>query len=117
MNEKLKITEQDKFEFNVNPKDEIIVRRQLFGKTERDIEIENLEIPSNPIWLKLIVKMIRFYQCKISNRLGNRCVFDPSCSHYAEIAYRKKGFIKGTVITINRLYRCRSKNGGKDELK
>jgi len=110
------ILKQDTFEFNVDPKDEIIIRRQFLGKTQKDIEIENLSIPLKPIWLCFTIKMIRFYQKHISKKLGNRCVFDPSCSHYSEMAFRKKGFIKGGISTIKRLNRCRPKNGGVDEL-
>lgn len=117
MNEQKFNSELDTFEFNVNPKDSVIVKRQLLGKTDRDIEIEQLEIPNKPFWLKVVVKLIRFYQMRISEKLGNRCVFDPSCSHYSEMAYREKGFIKGTKLTLKRLYRCRPKNGGIDELK
>lgn len=108
---------KDNIEFNVDPKDKIIVFRQFFGKTERDKAIEYIAIPQNPFWLKSVVKLIRYYQNNISMKLGNRCVFDPSCSHYAEVAYRKRGFLKGTALTIKRLYRCRPKNGGIDELK
>lgn len=107
---------KDSFEFNVESKDAIIVYRQFLGKTQRDIEIESLPIPNKPLWLKVVVKSIRFYQSKISKKLGNRCVFDPSCSHYSEIAYRQKGFIYGSRLTIKRLYRCRPKNGGIDDL-
>ena len=107
---------QDTYEFNVNPKDSIIIERHFVGKTNRDIEIENLAVPLKPFWLKIMIKGIRFYQRKISKKLGNRCVFDPSCSHYAEMAFRKKGFFKGSIIIIKRLSRCRPKNGGVDEL-
>ena len=110
------ILKQDTFEFNVNDKDAIIVQRHFLGKTQRDLDIEKLPLPSKPFWLKSFIKMIRFYQRNISKKLGNRCVFDPSCSHYSEIAYRKKGLIKGSVLTIKRLYRCRPKNGGIDEI-
>lgn len=110
-------SEVDTFEFNIDSKNSVIVKRQLFGKTERDVEIEQLVIPNKPFWLKVVVKLIRFYQMRISEKLGNRCVFDPSCSHYSEVAYRKKGLIKGTNLTLKRLYRCRPKNGGIDELK
>lgn len=110
------ISQQDTFEFNVDPKDAIIIQRQFLGKTQKDIDIENMSIPARPFWLYFFVKMIRFYQKKISKKLGNRCVFDPSCSHYSEMAFRKKGFIKGTVLTIKRLNRCRPVNGGSDEL-
>ncbi|HCQ16660.1 MAG TPA: membrane protein insertion efficiency factor YidD, partial [Cryomorphaceae bacterium] len=50
-------------------------------------------------------------------RLGNRCVFDPSCSHYAEQAFREKGFFKGVKLTLIRLRRCNPSNGGTDLLK
>jgi putative membrane protein insertion efficiency factor len=110
------ISKQDSFEFNVDPEDAIIIQRQFLGKTQKDIDIENLSIPARPVWLYVIVRMIRFYQKKISKKIGNRCVFDPSCSHYSEMAFRKKGFIKGTILTIKRLYRCRPVNGGTDEL-
>ncbi len=110
------LQQQDSFEFNVNPKDAIHIERQFLGKTKKDIEIESFAIPSKPIWLYFIVKTIRWYQKKISKKLGNRCVFDPSCSHYAEFAFRQKGFFKGMQLTVNRLYRCRPSNGGTDLL-
>jgi putative membrane protein insertion efficiency factor len=115
-NKNLDISEQDKIEFSVNDKDVIFIQRQFLGKTQRDIEIENLPIPKKPILIHFIVKMIRFYQKSISKKLGNRCVFDPSCSHYSELAFRKKGVLKGAVLTIKRLCRCRPKNGGVDDL-
>ena len=108
--------EQNSFEFNVQPKDAVFIQRQFLGKTANDIEIENLPVPAKPIWLCIIVKAIRLYQKSISKKIGNRCVFDPSCSHYAEIAFRKKGFIKGMLLTTKRLYRCRPKNGGIDTI-
>ena len=108
---------ENKFEFNVNPKDAIIVERAFNKHTKLDLEIQNLDIPKKPLWLNLVVRMLRFYQNNISEKLGNRCVFDPSCSRYSEVAYRKKGFYKGTILTIKRLHRCRPKNGGIDILK
>lgn len=110
------IEEGSLIEFNINPIDEILVKRQILGKTERDAHIEQLPIPSKPIWLRAVIKSIRFYQNRVSHQLGNRCVFDPSCSHYSELAFREKGLIKGTLLTIKRLLRCRPKNGGIDEL-
>jgi conserved hypothetical protein YidD len=107
----------NEFELNVDPKDAIIIERHFSGYTKRDREIERLRIPSKPTWLNIIVRLIRFYQKNISHRLGNRCVFVPSCSHYAETAFREKGFVKGMKLTVKRLYRCRPANGGVDELK
>ena len=112
-----KDVKENKFEFNVNPKDAIIIERAFNKHTKLDLEIQNLDIPKKPLWLNLVVRMLRFYQNNISEKLGNRCVFDPSCSRYSEVAYRKKGFYKGTILTIKRLHRCRPKNGGIDILK
>lgn len=109
--------DKNTFELNINPKDAIIVERFFTHNTKRDLEISSLSISQKPIWLNTLIKLIRYYQKNISHRLGNRCVFDPSCSHYSELAFRKKGFFKGVQLTIARLYRCRSKNGGIDELK
>lgn len=107
----------NKFQFNVNPKDAIIVERAFNKHTKLDLEIKNMEIPKKPLWLNLVVRTLRFYQNNISEKLGNRCVFDPSCSRYSEIAYRKKGFYRGTILTLKRLKRCRPENGGIDTLK
>lgn len=105
------------FNINVDPKDMPLIERQFFGKTQRDLEIEAMPIPKNPYWLMIVISMIRLYQRNLSSKLGNRCVFDPSCSHYSELAFRENGFIKGVKSSISRLFRCRSSNGGLDDLK
>jgi uncharacterized protein len=104
------------FEINANEKDRIIIQRHFMGHTHFDLEIQNLKIPQKPIWLNFIVRSIRFYQKWISPNLGNRCVFDPSCSRYSELAFRERGFVQGLKLTINRLRRCRPENGGIDKL-
>ena len=104
------------FELDVNEIDAIIVQRHFCKHTKRDLDIQELPIPGRPLWLNLTVRLIRFYQKNISGRLGNRCVFDPSCSHYAELAFRKRGFGKGLRLTIKRLRKCKPENGGVDEL-
>lgn len=106
----------DLYEFNVEPENLIIIRRHFDRYTERDKEIRNLLLPVKPLWLRLIVLLIRFYQNHISRKLGNRCVFDPSCSHYSELSFRKYGFLKGCKLTISRLRRCKPATGGIDEL-
>lgn len=113
--DKLKLGE-DVFEINATEKDAIIIERHFAKNTKLDLEIQNLEIPKNPIWLNLVVRSLRYYQKKISPQLGNRCVFDPSCSRYSELAFREKGFLKGSLLTIDRLRRCKPSNGGKDIL-
>jgi putative membrane protein insertion efficiency factor len=106
----------DTFELNVDPKDAIIIERYFSKYTQRDLQIKSQPIPKNPLWLNLVVRLIRFYQLNISPKLGNRCVFDPSCSCYAEQTYRKKGFFRGSHLTIKRLHRCKPQNGGIDKL-
>ena len=102
---------------DTDDKNAIFIKREFNYRTERDLVINQLSIPKNPFWLNIFIKLIRFYQANISRKLGNRCVFDPSCSHYSELAYREKGFLMGTKLTLKRLIRCRPENGGIDEIK
>ncbi len=102
------------YECNVDPSQMPIIERMLRGTTGMDDEIQALSIPDHPLTLRIIVITIRWYRQSISPRLGNRCVFEPSCSHYAELAFRKKGLYHGLTMTIKRLYRCRPENGGVD---
>ncbi|MFT5420221.1 MAG: putative membrane protein insertion efficiency factor [Candidatus Endobugula sp.] len=50
--------------------------------------------------------VIKGYRYFISPLLGNQCRFYPSCSHYAEEAYQRFGFISGTYLSIKRLLKC-----------
>ncbi len=90
------------------------VERRLTGTTKMDSEIETTPIPEKPLSLSLAIKLIRWYQNKISPKLGSRCVFEPSCSHFCEVSIREYGLIKGIYLTINRLFRCRPGRGGID---
>ncbi len=54
---------------------------------------------------------IGFYQKFLSGADGNRCPMYPSCSAYAKQAFHAHGFIKGWILTSDRLLRC-----GHDEL-
>lgn len=55
------------------------------------------------------VFMIRIYQCVISPVFGGRavCRFTPTCSEYAKIAITRYGLIRGTIMGIRRILRCR----------
>jgi putative membrane protein insertion efficiency factor len=55
---------------------------------------------------------IKIYQDYISPIDGDRCTMYPSCSQYSKIAFKKHGFIKGFIMTCDRLLRC-----GGDEMK
>ena len=102
------------FECNVDPIHMPTIERILRRSTSGDELVSALLIPRRPLWLAVIVRILRCYRKRISTRLGNRCVFEPSCSHYSEYAFRKKGFWKGFALTIHRLIRCRPGAGGVD---
>lgn len=52
------------------------------------------------------VKLIHSYRYLLSPWIGNQCRFYPTCSHYAEEALHKHGFIKGVYLTLRRLLKC-----------
>ena len=112
---KTKITVNgDTYDCNVDPIHIPTIERILCGTTEADVTVDILPVPSRPLWLVLIVRIIRGYRRRISPLLGSRCVFEPSCSRYAELAFRNKGFLRGSVLSVHRLIRCRPGKGGVD---
>lgn len=58
------------------------------------------------------VQLIRLYQGLLSPIAGGRCPMHPSCSEYGIECFTKHGWIKGWVMTWDRLLRC-----GRDELR
>ena len=50
--------------------------------------------------------MLNFYQRWLSLYIGGHCRFVPSCSQYAQIAFRKYGFMQGCWLTVKRLAKC-----------
>lgn len=55
---------------------------------------------------------IRLFRNVLSGADGDRCPMYPSCSQYCISAARKHGFIKGWIMSCDRLLRC-----GRDEIK
>ncbi len=100
--------------FNLNVPEELrpSIERKLTGTTKLDSKIDDLPIPVKPKLSVIAIRLIRWYQKSLSPKLGNRCVFEPSCSHYCELSIRKFGLIKGVLLTVSRLHRCRPGNGG-----
>jgi uncharacterized protein len=50
--------------------------------------------------------LFKIYRAAISPLLGNCCRFSPSCSHYAEEAFQKKGLAAGAFLSLSRLLKC-----------
>lgn len=68
----------------------------------------------NPL-VELSVLIIRkVWHGKIGRTFNSKkniiCRFHPSCSNYGIRALRKHGFVKGWIMTINRISRCRPDN-------
>ncbi len=55
---------------------------------------------------KLMMKMIRFYQTKISPNTQPRCKYYPTCSQYALEAIETFGAFKGFFMSLWRILRC-----------
>ncbi|MCS7076811.1 MAG: membrane protein insertion efficiency factor YidD [Bacteroidia bacterium] len=59
----------------------------------------------NPI--VLVGKLcLYFYQKVISDQIGASCAHEPSCSEFCKQSIEKKGFIRGILLTGDRLQRC-----------
>lgn len=55
---------------------------------------------------KLLLRMIRFYQTKISPLKKPCCKYVPTCSQYGVEAIERFGAFKGTALTVWRILRC-----------
>lgn len=55
---------------------------------------------------KIAIIPIRFYQLAISPLLGNRCRYNPTCSHYMIEAIEEWGVFKGIYLGMRRIGRC-----------
>lgn len=54
----------------------------------------------------LFIKIIEFYQKRISIYKKPSCVFFPTCSEYTKQAIAKYGALKGSYMGILRIFRC-----------
>jgi putative component of membrane protein insertase Oxa1/YidC/SpoIIIJ protein YidD len=106
--------QQSIYEFNIDEKIRPSVERKLTGTTRIDTEIAALDLPKKPLIVRWSILFLRTYRRVAPSSVRNRCVFEPSCSHYSEVVFRKYGFTNGIVLTIKRLNRCKPQNGGID---
>ena len=61
---------------------------------------------------RLVIALIKAYQYAISPLLGSNCRFHPSCSTYAEEAFRRFGVAKGGYLTLLRIVKCQPFHSG-----
>lgn len=54
----------------------------------------------------LVIKELRAFFSAVSRVDGDRCPMRPTCSAYCLEVFRNCGFIKGFVMTADRLIRC-----------
>ena len=88
--------------------------RAFLGTTLMDAEVDALAVPKRPLRLWACVSLLRWYRRTRPQSIGRRCVFEPSCSRYAELSFRKHGLVRGSLLTIGRLRRCKPNSGGVD---
>lgn len=91
-----------------------LVERRMTGSTLSDRRIRSLDVPTGPVHIRVMIMAIRCYQRILSPLVGNSCVFEPSCSCYAEMAIREFGLAVGSKKTVGRLLRCKPGGGGLD---
>jgi uncharacterized protein len=104
----------DAYELSVDPSWQPFLERVLTGTTRTDREIDAMELPPRLGLIRLAVRALRWYRTALSPKLGHRCVFEPTCSRYAELVIRRNGILFGVAKTSRRLCRCRPGAGGVD---
>lgn len=65
--------------------------------------------PADQLSTWTAVSAIHVYQSTLSplyDRMGIRCRFNPSCSHYGEACVRRFGVVRGGWLAMKRVLRC-----------
>lgn len=55
---------------------------------------------------KLAIKLIKWYQRRISPTKPPRCRHTPTCSHYALGCFERFNFFKATFLSLKRILKC-----------
>ena len=63
----------------------------------------------------LLIGTIKGYRRFISPLFPSSCIYNPTCSVYAETAIRRYGVIRGLRLAISRLLRCHPFRKGGDD--
>lgn len=88
--------------------------RRMGMTPDLDRQIDQLPPPKGSFWRKAAVLTLRTYRRMRPAVIGNRCVFEPSCSRYSELAFRTRSLPDAFRLTAGRLHRCRPGKGGLD---
>lgn len=88
--------------------------RAFLGSTELDAKVDSLDVATRPLFTAYCIRAIRIYRARLAPHLGQRCVFDPSCSRYAELVLREYPIWLAMAKIVHRLLRCRPGHGGVD---
>ena len=73
------------------------------------IALDLRRAPANQIITHAAVGAIHAYQATLSPlyaRMGVRCRFTPTCSHYGEAVVRRFGVLRGGAMAAKRILRC-----------
>ena len=54
----------------------------------------------------ILIRIIKGYKFLISPWFGNSCRYFPSCSDYSIEALETYGFLKGSYISLKRIFSC-----------
>ena len=60
---------------------------------------------------RLLLAIVRFYRKYISPHTLSHCKYIPTCSQYGIEAIEKYGAVKGCVLAVKRIFRCRPFGG------
>jgi len=55
---------------------------------------------------RVVIALIRFYQCTLAAVLGGHCRFHPTCSQYTLEAVRAHGVFCGLWLGLKRVVKC-----------
>lgn len=54
----------------------------------------------------ILIKLVNVYQYLVSPLTPPSCRFTPTCSHFACEALQRYGVLKGTFLSVKRIFRC-----------
>ena len=73
------------------------------------LSIDLTRPPTEQVTARVMLTAIDLYQATLSprmDRLGARCRFEPTCSHYGEAVIRRHGALVGGAKAAWRILRC-----------